>query len=65
MYKAFPERKQILTDSKNRSHYSESHYPEETSAWDFKDTATPRFGHSDLVFDLLTEMRFLHLIDLF
>ena len=34
-------------------------------ASDFKDTAAPRFGHSDVVFDLFIETRFFsHLIAL-
>ena len=41
-----------------------SHYPERASALDFKDTSAPRFGHSDVVFDLFLETRFLHLIAL-
>ena len=43
---------------------SRSHYPERASALDFKDTSAPRFGHSDVVFDLFLETRFLHLIAL-
>ena len=35
-----------------------SHYPETASALDFKDAATPRFGPSDVAFDLFTETRF-------
>ena len=41
-----------------------SHYQEKASALGFKDTATLRFGHSDVVFDLFIETRFLHLITL-
>ena len=41
-----------------------SHYQERVSASDFKDTAAPRFGHSDVVFDLLIETRCFHLIAL-
>ena len=43
---------------------SRSHYPERASALDFKDTSAPRFGHSDVVFDLFLETRFSHLIAL-
>ena len=43
---------------------SRSHYPERASALDFKDTSAPRFGHSDVVFDIFLETRFLHLIAL-
>ena len=39
-----------------------SHYLERASALDFKDAATPRFGHSDVVFDLFD--MFLLLINL-
>ena len=39
-----------------------SHYPEITSPLDFKEADVPRFGHSDVVFDLFIETRFLHLI---
>ena len=41
---------------------SRSHYSERASALDFKDTSAPRFGHSDVVFDLFLETCFLHLI---
>ena len=34
------------------------------SALDFKDTSAPIFGHSDVVFDIFLETRFLHLIAL-
>ena len=40
-----------------------SHYPERVSALDFKDAATLRLGHSDVVFDLFIETRFLHFIN--
>ena len=30
-------------------------YPERASASDFKDTAAPRFGHIDVVFDIFIE----------
>ena len=43
---------------------SRSHYPERASALDFKDTSAPRFGHSEVVFYLFLETRFLHLIAL-
>ena len=43
---------------------SRSHYLERASALDFKDTSAPRFGHSDVVFDLFLETRSLHLIAL-
>ena len=36
-----------------------SHYPDRASALGFKDTATPRFGHSDVVFYLFIETRVL------
>ena len=39
-----------------------SRYPERASALDFKDCATPRSGHNDVVFDLLVETGVLHLI---
>ena len=42
----------------------ESHYSERASALDFKDAATPRLGHGDVVFDLFIEARFSHLIAL-
>ena len=35
-----------------------SHYPERAYTVDFKDAATLRFGHSDVIFDLFTETRF-------
>ena len=35
-----------------------SHYPERASALDFKDATTPRFGHSDVVFNLVIETNF-------
>ena len=38
-------------------------YPERVSALDFKDTATPRSGHTE-VFDLFIETRISHLITL-
>ena len=41
-----------------------SHNPERESALDFKDATTPKFGHSDVVFYLFIEVRFLHLIAL-
>ena len=41
-----------------------SHYKERTSALDFKDAATLKFGHSNIVFDLLLETSFSHLITL-
>ena len=41
-----------------------SHYKERASALDFKDAATLRFGHSNIVFDLLLETSFSHLITL-
>ena len=43
---------------------SRSHYPERASALDFKDISAPRFGHSNVVFDLFLETCFLHLIAL-
>ena len=42
-----------------------AHYPEITSSLDFKDAAIPRFGHSDVIFDLFLETRFLHLVFLY
>ena len=44
--------------------HDRSHYPERASTLDFKDSATPRFGRSDVVFDLFIEARFLHLMTL-
>ena len=41
-----------------------SHYKERASALDFKDAATLRFGLSNIVYDLLLETRFSHLITL-
>ena len=41
-----------------------SHYPKRASVLEFKDPATPRFGHSGVVFDLFTETCLLHLISL-
>ena len=42
-----------------------THYPDKASALDFKDAASPRFGHSDVVFDIFIETGFfLHLIAL-
>ena len=43
---------------------SRSHYPEKESALYFKDAVAQRFGHSDVVFYLLKETHFLHLIAL-
>ena len=40
------------------------HYPEKASPLDFKDTDIPRFGDSDVVFDLFIGTRFLHSIAL-
>ena len=39
-------------------------YPERASVLDFKDATIPRFGHSNVVFDLFIETRFSHLITL-
>ena len=39
-------------------------YIERGSNLDFKDAAIPRFGHSDVVFDLFIEASFSHLITL-
>ena len=41
-----------------------SRYPEGASAPNLKNAATPRFGHSDVVFDLFIETCILHLITL-
>ena len=35
---------------------NKSHYSERACALDFKDASVPRFGHSDIVFDLFIEM---------
>ena len=39
-----------------------SHYSEKASAFNFKDTTAPRFGHNDVVFDLVVETHFWRLI---
>ena len=47
-----------------RESLNRSHYPERASGLNFKDTDTPRFRHSDVVFDLFIETRLLHLLTL-
>ena len=42
------------------SSHSRSYYRKRASALNFKDAATPRFDHSDVVFDLFIETRFVH-----
>ena len=54
---------ELIKQSRNcDSAYIKSHHPEGASSSDFKDAATPRFGHSDVVYDLFIEACVLHLI---
>ena len=48
--------------NKKYCYNQESSYLERSSTLDFKDAATPRFDHSNVVFDLFMETRFSHLI---
>ena len=53
-----------ILESCDQGSSARSHYLERASVLDFKDAATLRFGHRDVVFDLFTETHFLHLITL-
>ena len=58
------EMEKISIYGKHNLSISRSHYPERASVSDFKDTSAPRFGDSDVVFDLFSKTCFLHLIAL-
>ena len=38
--------------------FAQDHYPGRASVLNFKDAVTPRFGHSNVVFDLFIETPF-------
>ena len=50
--------KNLKIYGKRKLRISRSHYSERASALDFKDTSAPRFGHSDVVFNLCLETCF-------